>query len=140
MDAQARTSVASKATKTSVAPSASAAGTTRRSRCAGAWAPLTPRTTRGVGGGSPQPRLLAAAVGAAPGRQAPSSAINHFTIVGVEPKGFAGVNVGLSSDVIIPLRARAFGATGIWETPSGPGSRSWAGCARTSRSNGRRKN
>ncbi len=29
-----------------------------------------------------------------------------FTIVGVEPKGFAGVNVGTSSDVVIPLRAR----------------------------------
>ncbi len=28
-----------------------------------------------------------------------------FTIVGVEPRGFAGINVGASSDVIIPLRA-----------------------------------
>ena len=39
-----------------------------------------------------------------------------FTIVGVEPKGFAGVNVGSSSDVIIPLRARERfgGGSGIW--------------------------
>ena len=39
-----------------------------------------------------------------------------FTIVGVEPKGFAGVNVGLSSDVIIPLRAgeRFGGGSAIW--------------------------
>jgi predicted permease len=28
-----------------------------------------------------------------------------FTIVGVEPRGFTGVNVGMSPDVIIPLRA-----------------------------------
>jgi predicted permease len=28
-----------------------------------------------------------------------------FTVVGVEPRGFAGINVGVSSDVIIPLRA-----------------------------------
>jgi putative ABC transport system permease protein len=33
--------------------------------------------------------------------------LNHvpFTIVGVEPRGFSGINVGVSSDVIIPLRA-----------------------------------
>jgi predicted permease len=39
-----------------------------------------------------------------------------FTIVGVESKGFAGVNVGSSSDVIIPLRARERfgGGSGIW--------------------------
>lgn len=28
-----------------------------------------------------------------------------FTIVGVEPRGFTGINVGVASDVIIPLRA-----------------------------------
>ena len=42
-----------------------------------------------------------------------------FTIVGVEPRGFAGVNVGEASDVTVPLQAgeRVDLTAGIWVDP-----------------------
>ena len=35
-----------------------------------------------------------------------------YTIVGVEPRGFAGINVGSAPDVTLPLRAASHGSTG----------------------------
>ena len=111
---------------------------------AGAWAPAhSRRRPRGVGGGGPQPRLLAAALWRQPGRRrqhlCESSALHHRRrrAQGVCRRECRLV-VGRHHPAAQPASA-SVAAAASGTTPSRPGSRSWGGCARTSRSSARQK-
>ena len=105
-----------------LAPATSAAATTRRWAWRRSWGGSSRPTTICLAGRLPS--SSATTTGSAASRairplsaRTPLVGDFHYTIVGIEPTGFTGTNVGLAPDVTFALRASRDGTTGgqPWE-------------------------